>query len=63
MNFMGGDCATPSSSANGNCDYGPWKSQILITGPHYPSFSPSFGISPVSFGSGEQIYDFFVYVA
>ena len=61
MNFMGRDCATPNAAANGNCDYGPWTSQILITTNHWPSFSPSFGISPVSNPSNS--YDFFVYVA
>jgi len=61
MNFMGRDCATPNAAANGNCDYGPWTSQILITGPHFPNFSPSLGVNPLN--NGDQSYDFFVYVA
>jgi len=61
MNFMGRDCAGPNAGANTNCDYGPWASQILLTGPHFPSFSPSFGVNPLN--NGDQSYDFFVYVA
>jgi hypothetical protein len=61
MNFMGRDCASPAADANVNCDFGPWAAQILITDPHYPSFTPTFGIGAVS--QGDQSYDFFVYVA
>ena len=61
MNFMGRDCATPNAAASSNCDYGPWTSQILITGPHFPNFSPSLGVNPLN--NGDQSYDFFVYVA
>ncbi len=60
MNFMGATCANPNDGANTNCDYGPWNSQILITNPHFPHFSATFGISPST--NPNPLYDFFVYV-
>ena len=45
--FFGNTSATPSGSAGGSCDYGPWSAQMLIRD-YSNSLTAMFGIAPVT---------------